>query len=51
MIQFFMGTTIGVLIGMVLSALMVMAERQDAMEEEWRRRNNETEDDSENGSN
>ena len=40
MLQFFMGTTIGILIGITLSALLAMAEYQERIEHE---RKNDTE--------
>lgn len=40
MLQFFMGTTIGILIGITLSALLAMAEYQERKEHE---RENDTE--------
>ena len=34
MVQFFMGTTIGIIIGITLSALLAMAEYQERIEHE-----------------
>lgn len=40
MIQFFMGTTIGILLGIALSVLMVMAEIEERKENDTENRSN-----------